>query len=67
MKGYHKPIVLDDYAPVVELTLIGCMRCRNTWRENYTFHGTTRVNGPMYIYDYCDNCITPEEKETTYV
>jgi hypothetical protein len=62
MKGYLYPF--DTTIELVdENVLTGCRRCRETWREPRRMlkHGA-RINGPMYDYDYCDKCITPQEE-----
>lgn len=61
-KGYHL-LNAPEYKPIKELTLVGCKRCRRTWREEY-FHTTAiRINGPMYMYDACDQCLEPGDVE----
>jgi hypothetical protein len=60
-KGYNYPYVFEIKPPVVEKTLVGCRRCNETWSEDYAHHGNFRINGPMMIYDYCDNCKKKDE------
>ena len=63
MKGYIlEPI---KYEPTTEQALVGCQRCRNTWREEYTFMTSLRINGPMYCYEVCDKCKTEKDKTLT--
>lgn len=62
MKGYKKPF--SDFLydkPVIEDILVGCRRCLNTWHESRSFMTGGRINGPLYDYDYCDECIIPGE------
>ena len=54
MKGYINPPL--QYEPKEEDTLVGCKYCRTLWREKMTHYNGFRINGPLYIYDYCDNC-----------
>lgn len=63
MRGYTKPYVFDDRT-VDENVWVGCQRCRNTWHEVRTlFVSSPRVNGCSYMYDYCDACITEDDKQ----
>jgi len=61
MIGYtKKPPTKKE--PVLELTWVGCSRCLNKWQEHKWFSpDEPRINGPMYIYDACENCIQDEE------
>lgn len=61
MKGYRKSLKqkaeeLYHNPSVIEMTTVGCMRCHNTWREERTFHLKIRINGPLYDYDFCEEC-----------
>ncbi len=63
MKGYTKPLIFDDTI-VEENIWVGCRRCNTTWHEKMQlFKVSPRINGCSYLYDYCDNCITEEEKD----
>lgn len=49
-------------APEPTRILVGCRRCRYTWKEEMMMSpDMPRVNGPRMKYDYCDSCITPGE------
>lgn len=63
MKGYRLPTKVD-HTPVREKVLVGCRRCRNTWKEEMElFKDTPRINSAMLIYDCCDKCITDDERK----
>lgn len=61
MKGFRFKLVFEDSKPVVEQALVGCRRCRTTWREERTFYTSIRINGPMYDYDVCDMCLNDKD------
>jgi len=63
MKGYKRPVTFTMGEIVIEETLVGCRRCDNIWREpRSVLKYGPRINGPHYDYDYCDKCISKDEK-----
>ncbi len=62
-RGYFKEVDPHLYEYVTENVLVGCKRCYNQWyEEREMFKLGIRINSALQIYDYCDKCITEEEK-----
>ncbi len=57
-KGYTKH--WDVFKQVTEDLAVQCRRCRKTWTETVTHYGV--FAGFARYYDYCSECITPEDK-----
>jgi hypothetical protein len=60
MKGYF--LDPEIYQPTEEDILVGCQRCRECWYEKRMFTTGMRINGPMYCYQVCEKCKTPNDK-----
>lgn len=59
-RGYMKPIQPPGKI-VMEMTMVGCKNCNTTWSEECPqLENGVRINGPLYIYDHCSDCITDE-------
>lgn len=62
MRGYFKSGNLNQSK--LEHVRVCCRRCGTSWDENYTITANIRpVDGILAIYDFCDICRTPSDKE----
>lgn len=61
MKGYRIPPPEPEY--VEAMIYVGCRKCWSTWSEKgmQNKYGPC-INGPLYMYDACDNCYDAEAR-----
>ncbi len=66
IRGGNLPKEIPTKKFISEERLVGCRRCRSTWKEQMLgLEGQeeARINSALYPYDFCSGCATEAEIE----